>query len=160
MTSSSVPLNFNYPVNLEQETSNNHTIAILTPNIQAGENVQPYINQFQSALAKQVQEILEKKGYHIIRLADVQNLSAEQKMNISSILKIRGWMGVLEDADMDTENLKDTGMKGIVDQSAGAVIFKFFEPKTGRTTHNFAINVGAKQALVHSYAKQDQLWWL
>ncbi|BEG57502.1 Neuraminyllactose-binding hemagglutinin [Helicobacter sp. NHP21005] len=151
---SATPLNFNYPVNIEQEASNNHTIAILAPNIQAGENVQPYIDQFQSALVKQVQEILEKKGYHIIHLADAQNLTADQKMNISSILKIRGWMGILEDADMNTENPEDTKMNGTVDQSAGAVIFKFFEPKTGRTTHNFAINVGAQRAIVYFYSRQ------
>ncbi|GMB96809.1 HpaA family protein [Helicobacter sp. NHP22-001] len=147
-------LNFNYPINIEQEGSNNHTIAILAPNIQAGENVQPYIEQFQAALVKQVQEILEKKGYHIIRLASTQDLTAEQKMNISSILKIRGWMGILEDADMDTENPENTKMNGAVDQSAGAVIFKFFEPKTGRTTHNFAINVGAQRATVYFYSRQ------
>ncbi|CRF41326.1 HpaA family protein [Helicobacter ailurogastricus] len=151
---SSVPLDFHFPINIEQEASNNHTIAILSPNIQAGENVQPYIGQFQGALVQQVQEILEKKGYHIIHLVTTDDLTPEQKMNISSILKIGGWMGILKDADMDTENPEDTKMNGAVDQSAGAVIFEFFEPKTGRTTHNFAINVGAQRATVYFYSRK------
>ncbi|MFC3847627.1 HpaA family protein [Helicobacter baculiformis] len=147
----STSLNFNYPIDIRQEDSNNHTIAILDPHIQAGENVQPYIEQFQRALVRQVQEIFQKKGYHIIHLASAQNLTPEQKNKIYSILKIGGWVAILEDADINTDNPKDTNMKTTIDQSAGAVLFKFFEPKTGRTTHNFAINVGAEHAITYSY---------
>ncbi len=147
-------LDFNYPVDIRQEDFNNHTIAILDPHIQADENVEPYIKQFQSALVKQVQEILEKKGYKIIHLTSAQNLTPEQKIKIYSILKIKGWVGILEDADINIDNPEDTNMKTTVDQSAGAVLFRFFEPKTGRTTHNFAINVGAEHAITYSYLQQ------
>ncbi|WP_104706077.1 HpaA family protein [Helicobacter bizzozeronii] len=148
------PLDFNYPIDIRQEEANNHTIAILTPHIQADENVQPYIGQFQNALVKQVQEIFEKKGYNIIHLASAQNLTPEQKSKIYSIVKIRGWIGILVDADINTDNPEDTDMNTTVDQSAGAVLFKFFEPKTGRTTHNFAINVGAEHAITYSYFQE------
>ncbi|WP_104749853.1 HpaA family protein [Helicobacter cynogastricus] len=150
-TKNSAPLNFNYPIEIKQENLNNHTIAILDPHIQAGENVQPYIEQFQRALVKQVQEIFQKKGYNIIHLASAKDLTPEQKNNIYSILKIGGWVDILEDADINTDNPEDTNMKTTVDQSAGAILFKFFEPKTGRTTHNFAINVGAEHAITYSY---------
>ncbi|WP_104686517.1 HpaA family protein [Helicobacter felis] len=152
----STSLNFNYSIDIAQEEPNNHTIAILDPHIQADENVQPYIQKFQNALIKQVQEIYQKKGYNIIRLASAQNLTPEQKNNIYTILKIRGWVGILEDADINTEHPEDTNMKSTVDQSAGAVLFKFFEPKTGRTTHNFAINVGAEQAITHPHLSYFQ----
>ncbi|GLH58643.1 HpaA family protein [Helicobacter ailurogastricus] len=148
-------LDFNRPIDIKQEASNNHTIAILTPHIQADENVQPYIDQFQSALARQAQEIFEKEGYHIIRLADAQNLTPAQKNEIYTILKIKGWVGVLEDANINTANPQDTDMDTTVDQSAGAVIFKFFEPKTGRTTHIIAINIGAEHALTYARSPQE-----
>ncbi|WP_163534237.1 HpaA family protein [Helicobacter suis] len=147
-------LDFNYPIDIRQEDLNNHTIAILDPHIQADENVGPYIKQFQSALVKQVQEVLEKKGYNIIHLTSARNLTPEQKIKIYSVLKIKGWVGVLEDADINIDNPEDTNMKTTVDQSAGAVLFQFFEPKTGRTTHNFAINVGGEHAITYSYLQQ------
>ncbi|BCD49292.1 HpaA family protein [Helicobacter suis] len=147
-------LDFNYPIDIRQEELNNHTIAILDPHIQADENVESYIKQFQSALVKQVQEVLEKKGYNIIHLTSAQNLTPEQKIKIYSVLKIKGWVGILEDADINIDNPEDTNMKTTVDQSAGAVLFQFFEPKTGRTTHNFAINVGAEHAITYSYLQQ------
>ncbi|WP_328588055.1 HpaA family protein [Helicobacter mehlei] len=97
---------------------------------------------------------MKKKGYNIIHLASAQNLTPKQKSKIYSILKIRGWVGILVDADINTDDPEDTHMKTTVDQSAGAVLFKFFEPKTGRTTHNFAINVGAEHAITYSYFQE------
>ncbi|WP_104690711.1 HpaA family protein [Helicobacter heilmannii] len=150
-----VSLDFNRRIDINQEEANHHTIAILTPNIQADENVQPYISKFQNALERQIQEIFQKKGYIIIHLESEQQLTPEQKNNIYTILKIKGWMGVLEDADININDPQDTNMDTTIDQSAGAIWFKFFEPKTGRTTHIVAINIGAEHAIAYSHSPQE-----
>ncbi|BCZ18574.1 Neuraminyllactose-binding hemagglutinin [Helicobacter sp. NHP19-012] len=147
---SATPINFNYPIHIGQEPPNDHITAILTPHIQADENVQPYIAKFQNALATQVQEILQRKGYTVIRIASAKDFTPTQKNVIYSLLKIKGWIGILEETNIDTKNPQDPNTQTQAAQSAGAVILQFIEPKTGRTTHNIAINIGAEHAITYS----------
>ncbi|WP_120945868.1 MULTISPECIES: HpaA family protein [Helicobacter] len=151
---SSVLLDFDYPINITQEASNGHTIAILTPHIQVSENLQAYIGKFQDALVKQIQDIFQKRGYQVAHFTDAQTLTPEQKHKIWAVLDMRGWMGILEDMKMNTNAPEDNNTDTMVDQSSGSVWFKFFEPETGRIIHNFAVEVGTERAITHTYTYQ------
>ncbi|WP_104749856.1 HpaA family protein [Helicobacter cynogastricus] len=148
---SSVPLNFDYPIDIAQETSNGHTIGILAPHIQVSENLQSYAQQFQEALVKQIQDIFQKRGYQVVRFTEAQALTPEQKHKIWAVLDMRGWMGILEDIKMNTNAPEESNTDTMVDQSSGSVWFKFFEPETGRVIHNFAVEVGTEKAITHTY---------
>lgn len=144
------PIDFNYPIHINQEPLNDHITAILPPHIQADENVKPYIAKFQNALVAQIQWNSPKKGYTIIRIDSAKDFTPTQKDTVYSLLKIKGWIGILENADINTTNPQDTHIKTKVDESAGAVILQFVEPKTGRTTHIIPINIGAEHAITYS----------
>lgn len=60
-------------------------------------------------------------------------------------------MGVLEDVRIDLDDPESDNNDKLVDESAGALFFKFFEPESGRIIHNFGVNVGTYQAFNHTY---------
>ncbi|BCZ18289.1 Neuraminyllactose-binding hemagglutinin [Helicobacter sp. NHP19-003] len=144
-------LNFNYPVNIAQEPLNHHTVGILAPHIQVTDNLTPYIDQFQDALINQIAEIFQKRGYQVVRLTTEKAMTPEQKHKMWSVLDMGGWIGILEDVKMNTDNPGKDNVDVFVDQSSGSVWFKFFEPETGRIIHNFGVEVGTKQAFTHRY---------
>ncbi|GMB96425.1 HpaA family protein [Helicobacter sp. NHP22-001] len=144
-------LNFNYPINIAQEPLSHHTVGILAPHIQVTDNLTPYIDQFQDALVKQITEIFQKRGYRVVLLSTEKAMTPEQKHKMWSVLDMGGWIGILEDVKMDTNDPEKDNVDVLVDQSSGSVWFKFFEPETGRIIHNFGVEVGTKQAFTHRY---------
>ncbi len=72
------PLDFNYPIHIVQAPQNHHIVGILTPHIQVSDNLKPYIDKFQDALANQIQTIFEKRGYQVLRFQDEKALSARK----------------------------------------------------------------------------------
>ncbi|CRF50713.1 putative paralog of HpaA [Helicobacter heilmannii] len=148
------PLDFNYPISAQQEPSNGRTIALLDPHIQVSGNLQPYLDQFQDALVRQIQDIFQRMGYQVVHVTNAKALAPEQKHKIWSVLDIGGWVGILEDIKMNTDNPKSTNMDVMVDQSSGSVWFKLYEPETGRIVHNFGVEVGTEQAITKTYTYQ------
>ncbi|MGL2601669.1 HpaA family protein [Helicobacter pylori] len=158
MTTSSehvTPLDFNYPVHIVQAPQNHHVVGILAPHIQVSDNLKPYIDKFQDALANQIQTIFEKRGYQVLRFQDEKALSEQDKKKIFSVLDVKGWVGVLEDLKL---LLKDpNNANALTAQSSGSVWFSFYEPESYRVIYDFKVGLGDFQAIVHAYNNNHSL---
>ncbi|GAA7365932.1 HpaA family protein [Helicobacter pylori] len=154
MTTSSeyvTPLDFNYPIHIVQAPQNHRMVGILTPHIQVSDNLKPYIDKFQDALANQIQTIFEKRGYQVLRFQDEKALSVQDKRKIFSVLDLKGWVGILEDLKMNLKDPNDPNLDTLMDQSSGSVWFNFYEPESNRVVHDFAVEVGTFQAMTYTY---------
>ncbi|GAA8039569.1 HpaA family protein [Helicobacter pylori] len=145
------PLDFNYPIHIVQAPQNHHIVGILVPHIQVSDNLKPYIDKFQDALANQIQTIFEKRGYQVLRFQDEKALSAQDKRKIFSVLDLKGWVGILEDLKMNLKDPNNPNLDTLVDQSSGSVWFNFYEPESNRVIHDFAVEVGTFQAMTYTY---------
>ncbi|GAA6893829.1 HpaA family protein [Helicobacter pylori] len=145
------PLDFNYPIHIVQAPQNHHVVGILAPCIQVSDNLKPYVDKFQDALANQIQTIFEKRGYQVLRFQDEKALSAQDKRKIFSVLDLKGWVGILEDLKMNLKDSNDPNLDTLVDQSSGSVWFNFYEPESNRVVHDFAVEVGTFQAMTYTY---------
>ncbi|GHQ01335.1 neuraminyllactose-binding hemagglutinin [Helicobacter pylori] len=145
------PLDFNYPIHIVQAPQNHHIVGILAPRIQVSDNLKPYIDKFQDALANQIQTIFEKRGYQVLRFQDEKALSVQDKRKIFSVLDLKGWVGILEDLKMNLKDPNNPNLDTLVDQSSGSVWFNFYEPKSNRVIHDFAVEVGTFQAMTYTY---------
>ncbi|WP_120998020.1 HpaA family protein [Helicobacter pylori] len=145
------PLDFNYPIHIVQAPQNHHIVGILVPRIQVSDNLKPYIDKFQDALANQIQTIFEKRGYQVLRFQDEKALSAQDKRKIFSVLDLKGWVGILEDLKMNLKDPNNPNLDTLVDQSSGSVWFNFYEPESNRVIHDFAVEVGTFQAMTYTY---------
>ncbi|WRC69534.1 HpaA family protein [Helicobacter pylori] len=145
------PLDFNYPIHIVQAPQNHHVVGILAPRIQVSDNLKPYIDKFQDALANQIQTIFEKRGYQVLRFQDEKALSAQDKRKIFSVLDLKGWVGILEDLKMNLKDPNNPNLDTLVDQSSGSVWFNFYEPESNRVVHDFAVEVGTFQAMTYTY---------
>ncbi len=149
------PLDFNYPIHIVQAPQNHHIVGILTPHIQVSDNLKPYIDKFQDALANQIQTIFEKRGYQVLRFQDEKALSAQDKRKIFSVLDLKGWVGILEDLKMNLKDPNNPNLNTLVDQSSGSVWFNFYEPESNRVVHDFAVEVGTFQAITYTYKQSN-----
>ncbi|STO73811.1 Neuraminyllactose-binding hemagglutinin precursor (N-acetylneuraminyllactose-binding fibrillar hemagglutinin receptor-binding subunit) (NLBH) (Flagellar sheath adhesin); signal peptide [Helicobacter pylori] len=145
------PLDFNYPIHIAQAPQNHHVVGILVPRIQVSDNLKPYIDKFQDALANQIQTIFEKRGYQVLRFQDEKALSVQDKRKIFSVLDLKGWVGILEDLKMNLKDPNNPNLDTLVDQSSGSVWFNFYEPESNRVVHDFAVEVGTFQAMTYTY---------
>ncbi|TPH99820.1 neuraminyllactose-binding hemagglutinin [Helicobacter pylori] len=145
------PLDFNYPIHIAQAPQNHHVVGILAPRIQVSDNLKPYIDKFQDALANQIQTIFEKRGYQVLRFQDEKALNAQDKRKIFSVLDLKGWVGILEDLKMNLKDPNNPNLSTLVDQSSGSVWFNFYEPESNRVVHDFAVEVGTFQAMTYTY---------
>ncbi|EJB95926.1 HpaA family protein [Helicobacter pylori] len=160
MTTSSehvTPLDFNYPVHIVQAPQNHHVVGILMPRIQVSDNLKPYIDKFQDALANQIQTIFEKRGYQVLRFQDEKALSEQDKKKIFSVLDLKGWVGILEDLKMNLKDPNSPNLDTLVDQSSGSVWFSFYEPESYRVIYDFKVGLGDFQAIVHAYNNNHSL---
>ncbi|MGL2393792.1 HpaA family protein [Helicobacter pylori] len=158
MTTSSehvTSLDFNYPVHIVQAPQNHHVVGILMPRIQVSDNLKPYIDKFQDALANQIQTIFEKRGYQVLRFQDEKALSEQDKKKIFSVLDLKGWVGILEDLKMNLKDPNSPNLDTLVDQSSGSVWFNFYEPESNRVVHDFAVEVGTFQAITYTYTSTN-----
>ncbi len=149
------PLDFNYPIHIVQAPPNHHVVGILVPRIQVSDNLKPYIDKFQDALANQIQTIFEKRGYQVLRFQDEKALSTQDKRKIFSVLDLKGWVGILEDLKMNLKDPNNPNLDTLVDQSSGSVWFNFYEPESNRVTHDFAVEVGTFQAMTYTYKQSN-----
>lgn len=149
------PLDFNYPIHIVQAPQNHHIVGILVPRIQVSDNLKPYIDKFQDALANQIQTIFEKRGYQVLRFQDEKALSAQDKRKIFSVLDLKGWVGILEDLKMNVKDPNNPNLDTLVDQSSGSVWFNFYEPESNRVVHDFAVEVGTFQAMTYTYTYKN-----
>ncbi|MGL2412752.1 HpaA family protein [Helicobacter pylori] len=149
------PLDFNYPVHIVQAPQNHHVVGILMPHIQVSDNLKPYIDKFQDALANQIQTIFEKRGYQVLRFQDEKALNEQDKRKIFSVLDLKGWVGILEDLKMNLKDPNNPNLDALVDQSSGSVWFNFYEPESNRVVHDFAVEVGAFQAMTYTYKQSN-----
>ncbi|WQY44620.1 HpaA family protein [Helicobacter pylori] len=145
------PLDFNYPIHIVQAPQNHHIVGILAPRIQVSDNLKPYIDKFQDALANQIQTIFEKRGYQVLRFQDEKALNVQDKRKIFSVLDLKGWVGILEDLKMNLKDPNNPNLDTLVDQSSGSVWFNFYEPESNRVIHDFAVEVGTFQAMTYTY---------
>ncbi|WRF79944.1 HpaA family protein [Helicobacter pylori] len=145
------PLDFNYPIHIAQAPQNHHIVGILAPRIQVSDNLKPYIDKFQDALANQIQTIFEKRGYQVLRFQDEKALNAQDKRKIIFVLDLKGWVGILEDLKMNVKDPNDPNLNALVDQSSGSVWFNFYEPESNHVVHDFAVEVGTFQAMTYTY---------
>ncbi|KAA6492982.1 neuraminyllactose-binding hemagglutinin [Helicobacter pylori] len=145
------PLDFNYPIHIVQAPQNHHIVGILAPRIQVSDNLKPYIDKFQDALANQIQTIFEKRGYQVLRFQDEKALNAQDKRKIFCVLDLKGWVGILEDLKMNLKDPNNPNLDALVDQSSGSVWFNFYEPESNRVVHDFAVEVGTFQAMTYTY---------
>ncbi|WQT30978.1 HpaA family protein [Helicobacter pylori] len=145
------PLDFNYPIHIVQAPQNHHIVGILVPRIQVSDNLKPYIDKFQDALANQIQTIFEKRGYQVLRFQDEKALNAQDKRKIFCVLDLKGWVGILEDLKMNLKDPNNPNLDALVDQSSGSVWFNFYEPESNRVVHDFAVEVGTFQAMTYTY---------
>ncbi|ADO02089.1 hypothetical protein HPSJM_02465 [Helicobacter pylori SJM180] len=150
-----MPLDFNYPIHIVQAPQNHHIVGILAPHIQVSDNLKPYIDKFQDALANQIQTIFEKRGYQVLRFQDEKALSAQDKRKIFSVLDVKGWVGILEDLKMNLKDPNNPNLDALVDQSSGSVWFSFYEPESNRVVHDFAVEVGTFQAMTYTYKQSN-----
>ncbi|GHH43955.1 HpaA family protein [Helicobacter pylori] len=149
------PLDFNYPIHIAQAPQNHHMVGILAPCIQVSDNLKPYIDKFQDALANQIQTIFEKRGYQVLHFQDEKALSAQDKRKIIFVLDLKGWVGILEDLKMNVKDPNDPNLDALVDQSSGSVWFNFYEPESNRVVHDFAVEVGTFQAITYTYTSTN-----
>ncbi|WP_121287547.1 HpaA family protein [Helicobacter pylori] len=149
------PLDFNYPIHIAQAPQNHHVVGILAPRIQVSDNLKPYIDKFQDALANQIQTIFEKRGYQVLRFQDEKALNAQDKKKIIFVLDLKGWVGILEDLKMNVKDPNDPNLDALVDQSSGSVWFNFYEPESNRVVHDFAVEVGTFQAITYTYTSTN-----
>ncbi|AEN15106.1 hypothetical protein HPPN120_02385 [Helicobacter pylori Puno120] len=149
------PLDFNYPIHIVQAPQNHHIVGILAPRIQVSDNLKPYIDKFQDALANQIQTIFEKRGYQVLRFQDEKALSAQDKRKIFSVLDLKGWVGILEDLKMNLKDPNNPNLDTLVNQSSGSVWFNFYEPESNRVVHDFAVEVGTFQAMTYTYKQSN-----
>ncbi|GAA8138337.1 HpaA family protein [Helicobacter pylori] len=149
------PLDFNYPIHIVQAPQNHHVVGILAPRIQVSDNLKPYIDKFQDALANQIQTIFEKRGYQVLRFQDEKALSTQDKRKIFSVLDLKGWVGILEDLKMNLKDPNNPNLDTLVDQSSGSVWFNFYEPESNRVVHDFAVEVGTFQAMTYTYKQSN-----
>ncbi|GAA8665637.1 HpaA family protein [Helicobacter pylori] len=158
MTTSSehvTPLDFNYPVHIVQAPQNHHVVGILMPRIQVSDNLKPYIDKFQDALANQIQTIFEKRGYQTLFFKDESALTPQDKRKLFAVLDVKGWVGVLEDLKL---LLKDpNNANALTAQSSGSVWFSFYEPESYRVIYDFKVGLGDFQAIVHAYNNNHSL---
>ncbi|GAA8803195.1 HpaA family protein [Helicobacter pylori] len=145
------PLDFNYPIHIVQAPQNHHIVGILAPRIQVSDNLKPYIDKFQDALANQIQTIFEKRGYQVLRFQDESTLTLQDKRKLFAILDVKGWVGVLEDLKMNLKDPNNPNLDTLVDQSSGSLWFNFYEPESNRVIHDFAVEVGTFQAMTYTY---------
>ncbi|MFA8027762.1 HpaA family protein [Helicobacter pylori] len=145
------PLDFNYPIHIVQAPQNHHIVGILAPRIQVSDNLKPYIDKFQDALANQIQTIFEKRGYQVLRFQDESALTLQDKRKLFAILDVKGWVGVLEDLKMNLKDPNNPNLDMLVDQSSGSLWFNFYEPESNRVIHDFAVEVGTFQAMTYTY---------
>ncbi|MGL2380525.1 HpaA family protein [Helicobacter pylori] len=149
------PLDFNYPVHIVQAPQNHHVVGILMPRIQVSDNLKPYIDKFQDALANQIQTIFEKRGYQTLFFKDESALTPQDKRKLFAILDVKGWVGVLEDLKL---LLKDpNNANALTAQSSGSVWFSFYEPESYRVIYDFKVGLGDFQAIVHAYNNNHSL---
>ncbi|MFA4744380.1 HpaA family protein, partial [Helicobacter pylori] len=149
------PLDFNYPIHIVQAPQNHHIVGILAPRIQVSDNLKPYIDKFQDALANQIQTIFEKRGYQVLRFQDEKALNTQDKRKLFSVLDLKGWVGILEDLKM---NLKDpNNTNALTAQSSGSVWFSFYEPESYRMISDFKVGLGDFQAIVCAYNNNHSL---
>ncbi|XNZ29389.1 HpaA family protein [Helicobacter pylori] len=149
------PLDFNYPIHIAQAPQNHHIVGILAPRIQVSDNLKPYIDKFQDALANQIQTIFEKRGYQVLRFQDEKALNAQDKRKIFCVLDLKGWVGILEDLKMNLKDPNNPNLDALVDQSSGSVWFNFYEPESNRVVHDFAVEVGTFQAMTYTYKQSN-----
>ncbi|GAA8879265.1 HpaA family protein [Helicobacter pylori] len=149
------PLDFNYPIHIVQAPQNHRVVGILAPRIQVSDNLKPYIDKFQDALANQIQTIFEKRGYQVLRFQDEKALNAQDKRKIFSVLDLKGWVGILEDLKMNLKDPNNPNLDTLVDQSSGSVWFNFYEPESNRVVHDFAVEVGTFQAMTYTYKQNN-----
>ncbi|WP_104752456.1 HpaA family protein [Helicobacter baculiformis] len=140
-----------YPISITQAPINNHFVGILTPHIQVSDNLKPYATQFQEALLKQIQEILQKRGYQVLRFSNREALTPVQKRKIWAVLDLSGWVGVLENIKINPDDSSQSNVDIMADRSSGTIWFNFFEPVTGKVIHNFGVDVSGHQASTHTY---------
>ncbi|MGN8525508.1 HpaA family protein [Helicobacter pylori] len=145
------PLDFNYAIHIVQAPQNHHVVGILAPRIQVSDNLKPYIDKFQDALANQIQTIFEKRGYQVLRFQDEKALNVQDKRKIFCVLDLKGWVGILEDLKMNLKDPNNPNLDALVDQSSGSVWFNFYEPESNRVVHDFAVEVGTFQAMTYTY---------
>ncbi|MGL2535197.1 HpaA family protein [Helicobacter pylori] len=149
------PLDFNYPVHIVQAPQNHHIVGILAPRIQVSDNIKPYIDKFQDALANQIQTIFEKRGYQTLFFKDESALTPQDKRKLFAVLDVKGWVGVLEDLKL---LLKDpNNANALTAQSLGSVWFSFYEPESYRVIYDFKVGLGDFQAIVHAYNNNHSL---
>ncbi|MGL2561922.1 HpaA family protein [Helicobacter pylori] len=149
------PLDFNYPVHIVQAPQNHHVVGILMPRIQVSDNLKPYIDKFQDALANQIQTIFEKRGYQTLFFKDESALTPQDKRKLFAVLDVKGWVGVLEDLKL---LLKDpNNANALTAQSSGSVWFSFYEPESYRVIYDFKVGLGDFQAIVHAYNNNHSL---
>ncbi|EJC04214.1 HpaA family protein [Helicobacter pylori] len=149
------PLDFNYPVHIVQAPQNHHVVGILMPHIQVSDNLKPYIDKFQDALANQIQAIFEKRGYQTLFFKDESTLTPQDKRKLFAVLDVKGWVGVLEDLKL---LLKDpNNANALTAQSSGSVWFSFYEPESYRVIYDFKVGLGDFQAIVHAYNNNHSL---
>ncbi|AEN18183.1 HpaA family protein [Helicobacter pylori] len=149
------PFNFNYSLHVAQAPQNYRLIGILAPRIQVSDNLKPYIDKFQDALANQIQTIFEKRGYQVLRFQDEKALSVQDKRKIFAVLDLKGWVGILEDLKMNLKDPNNPNLDTLVDQSSGSVWFSFYEPESNRVVHDFAVEVGTFQAMTYTYKQSN-----
>ncbi|GAA9726239.1 HpaA family protein [Helicobacter pylori] len=149
------PLDFNYPIHIAQAPQNHHIVGILAPHIQVSDNLKPYVDKFQDALANQIQTIFEKRGYQVLRFQDEKALNTQDKRKIFSVLDLKGWVGILEDLKMNLKDPNNPNLDTLVDQSSGSVWFNFYEPESSRVVHDFAVEVGTFQAMTYTYKQSN-----
>ncbi|UOR38761.1 HpaA family protein [Helicobacter pylori] len=149
------PLDFNYPIHIVQAPPNHHVVGILAPRIQVSDNLKPYIDKFQDALANQIQTIFEKRGYQTLFFKDESALTLQDKRKLFAVLDVKGWVGVLEDLKMNLKDPNNPNLDTLVDQSSGSVWFNFYEPESNRVIHDFAVEVGTFQAMTYTYKQSN-----
>ncbi|GAA6813789.1 HpaA family protein [Helicobacter pylori] len=149
------PLDFNYPIHIVQAPQNHHIVGILAPRIQVSDNLKPYIDKFQNALANQIQTIFEKRGYQTLFFKDESALTLQDKRKLFAVLDVKGWVGVLEDLKMNLKDPNNPNLGTLVDQSSGSVWFSFYEPESNRVVHDFAVEVGTFQAMTYTYKQSN-----
>ncbi|EMH36670.1 HpaA family protein [Helicobacter pylori] len=149
------PFHFNYSLHVAQAPQNHHVVGILMPHIQVSDNLKPYIDKFQDALANQIQTIFEKRGYQTLFFKDESALTPQDKRKLFAILDVKGWVGVLEDLKL---LLKDpNNANALTAQSSGSVWFSFYEPESYRVIYDFKVGLEDFQAIVHAYNNNHSL---
>ncbi|WP_104696069.1 HpaA family protein [Helicobacter salomonis] len=132
---------YTYDLHEDAQPKNHYTLALAPLALNFSENVPSVLrDKFKTSLQKQLTEMLEKRGFSVIR-ASLSDLNATQKADVFAVVNVGAFVNILEDTDMKLSGNNQGIEEDVTDLSAGFLRLKLIEPKSGSAFHMASIEL-------------------